>query len=92
MKPLLFAIASLALVASARPVERSAAAMEAARKAVACPSPDRLPFPLPSTELSSDWGDAAFELWERNAWEVYCTGRQSSHACRCARLNGGGAY
>lgn len=83
MKSILFALASLSIVASAAPKARTAAA---------CPSPDRLPFPLPSTELSSDWGDMEFELWERNAWEVYCTGRQSSHACRCARLNGGGVY
>jgi len=54
--------------------------------------PTALPFALPDDRLSSEWGDMEWELWAASAWDAYCTGRESSLACRCAAAYGGGPY
>lgn len=48
-----------------------------------CPTTGRLPFPLPSEELSAEWTDTEWTLWETNARKVFCAGRESSAVCRC---------
>lgn len=78
------ALSLTASVASAAPVKAKAVSR------ASCPS--SLPFALPDDRLSSDWGDMEWELWASSAWTAYCTGRESSHVCRCADAFGGGPY
>ncbi len=73
MRSLLFALLSLASIASAAPV---------------CREPSTLPFPLPSDEVSADWGDAEFEEWEAAQWARYCGKRATSRECVCAKARG----
>lgn len=90
MRFLSIALASLSisLTAAAAPAKATAKAPPVTR--ATCP--EALPFALPDDRLTVEWADMEWELWARNAWDIYCMGRESSLACRCADAFGGGPY
>ncbi len=56
--------------------------------AIAAPSvcPATLPFPLPSAEMSADWGDADYLWWLEMQTEAHCAAvGESAASCQCAR-------
>lgn len=68
-------LAALSLTAST--------ASAAPKKAQTCPAV--LPFALPSETLSAEWGDHEWQMWSDSAVMAFCAGRESTHACQCAR-------
>lgn len=76
-------LAALAVLALSGAAFVAGPVTDAPAAAPKCPAMDRLPFPLPSQELSAEWTDTEWTLWETNARRVFCAGRESSAACRC---------
>lgn len=50
-----------------------------------CAEVEALPFPLPSEEVSADWGDAEFAVWESAQWATYCGNNPAAAGCNCVR-------
>jgi len=56
--------------------------------AIAAPAvcPSTLPFPMPSAEMSADWGDADYLWWLDIQTDAHCaTVGESAASCQCAR-------
>jgi len=73
----------IALTLAALSLSASVAAAAPVKAPVPCPA--SLPFPVPSHRVTAEWTDTEWSDWADTAVGAFCAGRESSHACRCAR-------